>query len=552
MSDRHEFPSHEPRLRSGWEPESAAVDHSPRGDTAEAGRRESCHRPGLCVLVLLGILIYAGGTGGLAAEPIQIHPDNPKYFLFRGEPLVLLTATEHYGSVVNRPFDYRKYLADTAEKKITLTRTFVLFRELQSARNPYSPMKPESPDFIAPYLRTGPGKALDGEPIYDLDRWNPEFFERLDDFLQAASEHGVVVELTLFSNTYGDSIWALNPLRAANNKQQTGDVAWQDYVSLRDQALVERQLALARKVVRETHQFDNIYYEICNEPGGGWEGHATLEEIDAWQEAIGNAVREELDRVGAKHLIAAQEAFTYKPKFEFPYKKSYQWPLIQVVNVHPLPNTTYGGRSYQLGNFMSKELMLSELKDFCIATFDESRPTVLDEDNAATMYRDMTGWTIHRKRAWTALLNGAHYDFIDFSIVVGREAGTAESSANLRTWIRHLSEFIHSFDFIKARPLPELLQHDMEPVVASAMAIEGEDYICYLADAREVENSSSGKPMAGEVEFELPPGRYQLRLYSPTSGLYSPARSVEGGQRISVLLEPFQHDLVIRVTRADL
>src|SRR5262249_27564460 len=32
--------------------------------------------------------------------PISIHPDNPKYFLFRGKPLVLITATEHYGSVI--------------------------------------------------------------------------------------------------------------------------------------------------------------------------------------------------------------------------------------------------------------------------------------------------------------------------------------------------------------------------------------------------------------------------------------------------------------------
>jgi len=31
---------------------------------------------------------------GTAAEPFRIHPDNPKYFLFRGKPLVLVTATE--------------------------------------------------------------------------------------------------------------------------------------------------------------------------------------------------------------------------------------------------------------------------------------------------------------------------------------------------------------------------------------------------------------------------------------------------------------------------
>src|SRR5437879_110075 len=97
-----------------------------------------------------------------SAEPIRLHPDNPKYFLFRGKPLALITATEHYGSVINRPFDFEKYLDDAAAHKMTLTRTFLLFRELQSARNPSSPCKPESPDYIAPFPRSGPGTAMDG------------------------------------------------------------------------------------------------------------------------------------------------------------------------------------------------------------------------------------------------------------------------------------------------------------------------------------------------------------------------------------------------------
>ena len=49
------------------------------------------------------------------ATPIRIHPDNPKLFEFRAKPLVLLTATEHYGAVFNRPFDFARYLADTAD-----------------------------------------------------------------------------------------------------------------------------------------------------------------------------------------------------------------------------------------------------------------------------------------------------------------------------------------------------------------------------------------------------------------------------------------------------
>ncbi len=482
------------------------------------------------------------------ADGVRIHPENPKYFSFRGKPVVLLTATEHYGSVVNLSFDYERYLGDAADKKITSTRTFLLFRELQSARNPYSPLKPDSPDFVAPYPRTGPGRAMDGEPIYDLDQWNPEFFERLHGFLRSASKLGIIVELTLFSNTYGDEVWALNPLRVANNKQKVGDVDWRDYISLRNKDLVERQLAFARKIVQETHRYDNLYYEICNEPGGGWEGHASLEEIDEWQETIARTVREELDKAGVERLIAAQEAFTYKPKFEFPYKKSFHWDPIQIVNVHPLPNTTYGGRSYQMGNFMSKELMLSEVKDFCADTFHEPRPVVLDEDNSASTYRDPVGWTIHRKRAWTTLLNGAHYDFIDFSIVVGRETGTKESSAKVRTWFKHLSEVIHSFDFLRAKPLPDWLHHEMRPVVASTFGVEGSDYLCYLADAREADDPELGEPLSGDLSFDLPAGRYAVRFYSPVSGMYSPPSIVNGGSRTTIQAGPFEHDLLVRIT----
>src|SRR5437867_7527356 len=149
----------------------------------------------------------SGTPAKLNPTPIAVHPKNPKYFLFRGKPLALVAATEHYGSVVNRRFDFMRYLEEAADKKQTLTRLFLLFRELQSARNPYSPLKPDSPDFVAPYPRRGPLRAMDGEPIYDLDEWNGEYFDRLHRFLTASSDLGIVVELTLFSNSYSDQVW---------------------------------------------------------------------------------------------------------------------------------------------------------------------------------------------------------------------------------------------------------------------------------------------------------------------------------------------------------
>lgn len=486
---------------------------------------------------------------GHCADPIKINPENPKYFLFRGKPLVLISASEHYGSVINRPFDFEKYLDDAAKHKMTLTRTFLLYRELQSARNPSSPCKPESPDYISPYVRSGPGKAKDGEPIYDLDQWNPEYFDRLHRFLSEASKRGIVVELTLFSNTYGDNIWALNPLRAENNKQHVGQVAWQDYNTLKDPELVQRQKEYARKIIQETSEYDNVYYEICNEPGGGVPGHATPADVDRWQAEMAGVVREELTRLQRPHLIAGAQAFTYTPSVQIPLDGAFRNTIFNIVNDHPLPDTSLGGRVYQMGHFMSKELMLAQVRQFCQAAYRESKPVVLDEDNAASIYRDPVGWTIHRKRAWTALLNGAHYDYIDFSITVGSEAGTPASRHDIRTWMQHLSEFMSSFDYIHAKPNTEWVKNFPGHLVASGLAVPGRDYAVYLADNREVTDPTAGQPIEGDVSLALPDGEYLLTLYSPLTGEYSAAIPLQGGRTETVHLVPFEQDLVIRVRR---
>src|SRR6185436_19131156 len=97
--------------------------------------------------------------------------------------------------------------------------------------------------------------------------------------------------------------------------QGVGTVEWQDYNTLKNPALNERQLAYAAKIVQETSRYDNVYYEICNEPGGGQPGHATPADVDRWQAEIARVVRQELERLHSKHLVFASQAFSYTPKF---------------------------------------------------------------------------------------------------------------------------------------------------------------------------------------------------------------------------------------------
>ncbi len=204
-----------------------------------------------------------------------------------------------------------------------------------------------------------------------------------------------------------------------------------------------------------------------------------------------------------------------------------------------------------MGDFMSKELKLVGVRDFCRATNTQAKPVVLDEDNTASMYRDLTGWTIHRKRAWTALLSGCHYDYIDFSITVGNETGTAASRAAIRSWMQHLSEFMDSFDYIHSKLDADWIGGTPEHLLASGLSASGKDFVAYLADDREVGDPTAGDSIAGKVAVMLPQGTYDLSLYSPVTGEYSPAIEVHGGAKTEVDLLPFKQDVVVRATRRD-
>ena len=482
--------------------------------------------------------------------PIRIHDENPKCFEFRGRPLMLVTATEHYGAVFNRPFRFERYLDDAARNAMTLTRLFCLFREQQHAQNPYSTCKPESTDYVSPYPRTGPGKAIDGLPKYDLEQWNPEFFDRLQRFMTLASDRGIVVELVFLSNTYNDDIWALNPLNPRNNINGTETIEYPEYLTMRHAGLFGRQQALVRKIVEETNRYDNLFYEVCNEPtydSPGFENAPSSDEVNAWQRALAETIRQTEAPLPNRHLIAGQEAYRhdgYQQGSDLSFSKLF----VDVVNIHPLPNTTHRGVTYDMGTFMSKELKLGAVRDFCLATRDEPKPLNCDEDNVASRFRDPDGWTIHRKRAWTTLLCGCHYDYIDFSILPNLETGTPESQRHIRAWMKHLSTFVHSMDLARARPLPGWLAGQPPHTCESVFAVEGEDYAVYLADEREVDESGAGQPIQGEIAFVLPAGAYRVAAYSPATGLYSPwVRQESGAVRMAV--PEFTHDLVLRVKR---
>ncbi|HRI11945.1 MAG TPA: hypothetical protein PLX89_02980 [Verrucomicrobiota bacterium] len=161
----------------------------------------------------LAALVFALlAAGAFAAQPIRLHPENPRWFEWRGKTVALITSAEHHGAVLNRDFDFRRYLETLERDGLNYTRMFAgSYVEPPGAfgigRNTLAPAPGR---FLAPSARSEqPGYAGGGNKL-DLDRFSPEYLARLKEFLTEAGRRGVVVELTLFCSTYSDAQWAID------------------------------------------------------------------------------------------------------------------------------------------------------------------------------------------------------------------------------------------------------------------------------------------------------------------------------------------------------
>ena len=237
------------------------------------------------------VLIGCCAAAALAAEPeshppLALCPANPHYFLFRGKPVVLVGSGEHYGAVLNLDFDYRRYLDAIAADGLDHTRLFSgTYHEPQGAFGIVeNTLAPKQARYLPPWKRSATPGAKDGGNKFDLTQFNPAYFDRLKDFLTEASKRKIIVEVNLFTPNYDDSLWAINPMKATNNTAGIGDVAANETYTTKHPDLLRVQDEVTRRVVAACREFDNVYFEVCNEP---YFGGVTTE----WQDHIVDTIR---------------------------------------------------------------------------------------------------------------------------------------------------------------------------------------------------------------------------------------------------------------------
>lgn len=454
------------------------------------------------------VVLLAAAVPLRAAPPIRPHPENPRYFLFRDRPVFLITSGEHYGAVLNRDFDHARYLDELKARGFNLTRTFSgTYREVPgSFKIRDNTLAPTPGSYAAPWARSATPGAADGGNKFDLDAWDPAYFRRLAEFVAAASDRGIVVEFVLFCPFYEESMWAVNPLNARNNVNGVGAVPRTEVYTLKHPEIVARHEAFARRAAAALHGFDNVYFEICNEP---YFGGVTAD----WQARIAAALGDEEGRFrGPRHMVA-QNVANGRAKVTDPN------PAVSLFNFHYATPPD-------------------------VVALNAGLRTAIGDDE--TGFRG-TADRPYRTEGWDFLIaGGSVYSNLDYSFTVAHPNGTAPvepptpggGGPPLRAQLATLRGFLAGFDFVHMEPAPGVVVGGVPArATVRVLAQTGKAYAVYI----------NGGTRA-DLVLDLPAGRYRAEWVNPRTGAVDRADALDHpGGRATLASPAYEEDVALRV-----
>jgi len=135
---------------------------------------------------------------------LRVSEENPRYFTDNEGKAVYLTASHTWNNLVDMSLadlpgeldfvEYLQWLKKDNHNFIRLWTWELLNWDKQGISD-------EAKNFQVvphPWARTGPGNALDGKPKFDLQQFDPVYFDRLEHQVKLAFDSGIYVSIMLF------------------------------------------------------------------------------------------------------------------------------------------------------------------------------------------------------------------------------------------------------------------------------------------------------------------------------------------------------------------
>jgi hypothetical protein len=400
------------------------------------------------ILGIIVIFCWLYNTEG-HSQAVRLFPGNNRYLEFHGKPIVLITSAEHYGAVINAAFDYKKYLSELEKEGFNYTRIFT-GTYLEPTDNIFgiknNNLAPGAGLYVSPWILN------DGK--YNLEQFNNEYFVRLKDFIREACQKNIIVEITLFSSIYDNSAWRLCPFYFKNNSNGLDSIPFYMANTVFNKDLLKYQISFVKKLIGELNEYDNLFYEIQNEPWSDnpclvnyvnlsnnsvfpepWQTKVEIANPVSlhWQQEIATTIIETEKALKKQHLIAENIS-------NFEYAVDQPVNNVSILNFH-----------YATSRAVSSNLAFSGVKS-------------LDE----------TGFMPHRselylEQAWRFVLaGGGIYNNLDYSFITGNEEGNWPIPDSNPGWggpafreqLHLLVKFMHAIPFHEMKFCDSLVVND--------------------------------------------------------------------------------------------
>ena len=495
--------------------------------------------PTLAAFVLM---IFTIGCGN---SPVKVCPANSHYFFYKNKPLVLITSDHHYGAVIDKDFDFTRYLDYLADNGMNLTRIYPggMFEPTDKYLKG-NPLGPRQGRQLLPWAKSdqtgaNPLLAEPGQPSnkFDLDKWNPDYFVRLKAFVKLARQKDIIVEIPFFNGMYADC-WPLMPMYHDNNIQNAGQYEAIDCGLFttndnRNLEVIKYQQAYIKKIAAELNEYDNIIFDICDEPSlqGLPDGNITIlhdSMIVPWVNAMKEAFLQAEESLPKKHLLG-QTVQNLSPDFS---KESWcNWLAAEYVKT--------AAKALNLNYLNNKPIINVESNYFGISL----TKSIYDVDAVR-----VEGW-------WFMLGGGAGCINLNGELYRGQETGGVKTQTQIIPQKKVLKAFMENIDYIGMSPFTGYTGIPSD-AFSNALAERGKQYAFYIFHGTyEGEWGAHFMPKPGNYRDTLilntvPAGTYSAEWIDPTTGVVKSSeklRCEEGNIRL--ITPPYSIDIALRILK---
>lgn len=445
-----------------------------------------------------------------ASGPLRVHPTNPRYFTDNSGRALYFAGSDTYG--LNHKFDewptftgswsyFVEFLDWMESHNQNFLRCWGGFSYLVSDRHPWQ--------------RTGPGSARDGDPKFDMSRFDQSYFDMLKGRLAEIQRRGLHTSITIFGsyNKLRDD-WQNTAWHPDNNVNpeiaHTFNPTDPHSFFTTDPEALKIQKLLIAKFVDELNEYDCHIWEIMNETG-------VAPEIRDWYYGMVEYVKAYEARKPKQHLVGMTPGWDRgkrQPK-EWICGSPADW--IQIGGAGPADEFATGGS----------------------ATYTD-KLLFLDTDHTPWHTQKNADSKSIQKWVWKTFARGHHPLMLEMY-----RHGDAMHPDQTR------GEINHAYDFVR-RALGDTVAYSkrfqslaqMIPTSAPAQCSTtyclrnpGQDYLVY-------------QPEEGAFTVNLTAADYEFEWFDPAAGVIVQTGTITAGAGSRTFTPPFSGDAVLYLTLA--